>query len=213
MEASADPAGGYSGPSQESKIPESSGAGDWDSNSPKHLSMPRSGRRIKLSLCSFLSWPGLGPPHPQLVPGQQIAVPSRGARSSGSGGYGRASRGVRAVQGHKSLAWVWAQSQRAHLESCGQGGPTAWGKTSGILQTLVGRRLGLEASSKPISLQGVTEFLSLPLFMRLCDCVRKAPSIKLSPRLNRLLILLMCEFKHVSWCLKNGKNTLKSNKD
>lgn len=219
MEASADSAGGYSGPSQESKIPESSGAGHWDSNAPKHLSMPRSGCRIKLSLCSFLSCPSLSPPHAQLVPGQQIAVPSRGAMSSGlshspgSGGYGRASRGVRAVQGHKSLAWVWAQSQRAHLESCGQGGPTAWGKTSGILQTLARRRLGLKASSKPISFQGVTEFLSLPLFMRLCDCVRKAPSIKLSPRLDRLLILLMCEFKHVSWHLKNGKNTLKSNKD
>lgn len=131
MEASADSAGGYSGPSQESKIPESSGAGHWDSNAPKHLSMPRSGCRIKLSLCSFLSCPSLSPPHAQLVPGQQIAVPSRGAMSSGlshspgSGGYGRASRGVRAVQGHKSLAWVWAQSQRAHLESCGQGGPTA----------------------------------------------------------------------------------------
>ena len=83
-------------------------------------------------LCSFLSCPGLSPPHPQLVPGQQIAVPSRGARSSGlshspgSGGYGRAFRGVRAVQGHKSLAWARAQSQWAHLESCGQGGPTAF---------------------------------------------------------------------------------------
>ena len=130
MEASANPAGGYSGPSQESKIPESSGTGHWDSNSPKHLSMPRSGCRIKLSLCSFLSCPGLSPPHPQLVPGQQRAVPSRGARSSGlshspgSGGYGRASRAVRAVQGHKSLAWAWAQGQQAHLESSGQGWPT-----------------------------------------------------------------------------------------
>ena len=144
---------------------------------------------------------------------EETAGTVRGQVMLGSGGYGRASRGVRAVQGHKSLAWAWAQSQRAHLEGCGQGGPTAWGKTSGILQTLARRRLGLKASSKPISFQGVTEFLSLPLFMRLCDCVRKAPSIKLSPRLDRLLILLMCEFKHVSWRLKNGKNTLKSNKD
>lgn len=41
---------------------------------------------------------------------------------------------------------------------------------------------------------------------RPCDCVTKAPSIKLSPRLVLMLILLMCEFRHISWRLKNGKN-------
>ena len=84
MEASEDPAGGYSGPSQESKIPESSGTGHWNSNSPKHLSMPRSGCRIKLSLCSFLSCPGLSPPHPPwyLASREQCLLGEPGPRAS-----------------------------------------------------------------------------------------------------------------------------------
>lgn len=77
---------------------QASGAGHWDSHSPKHLS----GHKIKLSLYSFLPCPGLSPTHPQLAPCQKGAMPSGGARSSGhspgSGGGGRPPRGVRAAQ-------------------------------------------------------------------------------------------------------------------
>lgn len=101
METSADPAGGYSGPTQEFiKSLQASGAGHWDSHSPKHLS----GHRIKLSLYSFLPCPGLSPTHPQLAPCQKGAMPSGGARSSGhspgSGGGGRAAQGVSPRPGH-----------------------------------------------------------------------------------------------------------------
>ena len=113
------------------KFLQASGAGHWDSHSPRHLSMPRSGHRIKLSLYSFLPCPGLSPTHPQLAPCQQGAMPSGGARSSGHrpqsrlGRLWEAPQGCEGSPGSKSQAWAWAQSQRAHLESSGQGGPTA----------------------------------------------------------------------------------------
>lgn len=50
METSADPAGGYLGPHEESEILKASGVGHWDSDSLECLSAPRSGHRIKLSL-------------------------------------------------------------------------------------------------------------------------------------------------------------------
>lgn len=125
-ETSAYPAGGYPGPSQESKIPESFWGWSLGFRLPQCLSTPRSGHRIKPSLC-----PGLCPPHPRLVPCQQGAVPFGRARSLGLRPQSKLGRlwegpqGCEGSPGYKSQVWVWAQSQQAHIESIRLGGPTA----------------------------------------------------------------------------------------
>lgn len=202
MKTSADSAEGYSGPTQESKIPESFWG--WSLG----LKLPRTSFCAKVraqnQAVSTGSCPAPASGHPtrgwHVAGGEQCLLGEQGRGASGHspdpGGGGRVPLGcegslsccLRPRHGHRANKLTW----RA----------VTTGREDGLKKDL---RQPLDLGGEGASPRGFSRMWlvsqspqSSDDTQRLRDCVTKAPTMKLSSRLILILILPMCEFKHIS---------------
>lgn len=117
VETPADPARGYLGPSQESKMPESFWCWSLGFKLPWRplLTKIRAQNQVVSPLIPLL--PQAGTFLARSTASRKRQVHGASGHSPGSGGYRRSPQGCEGSPGYKPQAWVWAQSQQTHLRS------------------------------------------------------------------------------------------------